>query len=158
MDNCVSVISSEQPMEIKPEPSTEETSAEVNMPLSVENLNKDTWEASSDCCTNPGEDLSRLSQDDKVVAGVVEVSMDSSLPGTNSRLQSAEDVFNTFLYWRPPLPDISQDLELLQFKTEKHKDSCSVPCNNCVASSEIKKVLESLQEHIDDPDVQGETL
>lgn len=158
MDNCVSVISSEQPMEIKPEPSTEETSAEVNMPLSVENLNKDTWEASSDCRTNPGEDLSRLSQDDKVVAGVVEVSMDSSLPGTNSRLQSAEDVFNTFLYWRPPLPDISQDLELLQFKTEKHKDSCSVPCNNCVASSEIKKVLESLQEHIDDPDVQGETL
>lgn len=158
MDNCVSVISLEQPMEIKPEPSTEETSAEVNMPLSVENLNKDTWEASSDCRTNPGEDLSRLSQDDKVVAGVVEVSMDSSLPGTNSRLQSAEDVFNTFLYWRPPLPDISQDLELLQFKTEKHKDSCSVPCNNCVASSEIKKVLESLQEHIDDPDVQGETL
>lgn len=158
MDNCVSVISSEQPMEIKPEPSTEETSAEVNMPLSVENLNKDTWEASSDCRTNPGEDLSRLSQDDKVVAGVVEVSTDSSFPGTNSRLQSAEDVFNTFLYWRPPLPDISQDLELLQFKTEKHKDSCSVPCNNCVASSEIKKVLESLQEHIDDPDVQGETL
>lgn len=158
MDNCVSVISSEQPMEIKPEPSTEETSAEVNMPFSVENLSKDTWEASSDCRTNPGEDLSRLSQDDKVVAGVVEVSMDSSLPGTNSRLQSAEDVFNTFLYWRPPLPDISQDLELLQFKTEKHKDSCSVPCNNCVASSEIKKVLESLQEHIDDPDVQGETL
>lgn len=158
MDNCVFVISSEQPMEIKPEPSTEETSAEVNMPLSVENLNKDTWEASSDCRTNPGEDLSRLSQDDKVVAGVVEVSMDSSLPGTNSRLQSAEDVFNTFLYWRPPLPDISQDLELLQFKTEKHKDSCSLPCNNCVASSEIKKVLESLQEHIDDPDVQGETL
>uniref|UniRef100_A0A8B9B7J5 Putative WW-binding domain-containing protein n=1 Tax=Anser brachyrhynchus TaxID=132585 RepID=A0A8B9B7J5_9AVES len=146
--------SSEQPMEIKSESSTEQTSAEVNTPLSVENLNKDTWEASSDCCTSPGEDLSRLSQDDKVVAGVVEVSKDSNFPGTNSRLQSAEDVFNTFLYWRPPLPDISQDLELLQFKTEKHKDSCSVPCNNCVASSEIKKVLESLQEHIDDPDVQ----
>ncbi|XP_050569949.1 serine/threonine-protein phosphatase 4 regulatory subunit 1-like isoform X4 [Cygnus atratus] len=148
--------SSEQPMEIKSESSTEETSAEVNTPLSVENLNKDTWEASSDCCTNPGEDLSRLSQDDKVVAGVVEVSKDSNFPGTNSRLRSAEDVFNTFLYWRPPLPDISQDLELLQFKTEKHKDNCSVPCNNCVASSEIKKVLESLQEHIDDPDVQAQ--
>ncbi|KAM6113159.1 serine/threonine-protein phosphatase 4 regulatory subunit 1-like isoform 3-T3 [Pterocles gutturalis] len=149
--------SSEQPMEIKPESSTEETSAEVNTKLSVENLNKDTLEESSDCCTNPGEDVSQLSQGDKVVAGVTEVTKDSSFPGINSRLQSAEDVFNTFLYWRPPLPDISQDLELLQFKTEKHKDSCSVPCNNCVASSEIKKVLESLQEHIDDPDVQDET-
>uniref|UniRef100_A0A8B9S279 Putative WW-binding domain-containing protein n=1 Tax=Accipiter nisus TaxID=211598 RepID=A0A8B9S279_9AVES len=124
--------------------------------LLVENLNKDTQAESSDCCTNPGEDVSQLSQGDKVAAGVLEVTKDSSFPGMNSRLQSAEDIFNTFLYWRPPLPDISQDLELLQFKTEKHKDSCSVPCNNCVASSEIKKVLESLQEHIDDPDVQAQ--
>ncbi|KAM6319332.1 serine/threonine-protein phosphatase 4 regulatory subunit 1-like isoform 3-T3 [Podargus strigoides] len=148
--------SSEQPMEIKPESSTEETSAEVNTKLSVESPNKDIREESSDCYTNPGEDVSRLSQGDRVAAGVIEVTKDSSFPGMNSRLQSAEDVFSTFLYWRPPLPDISQDLELLQFKTEKHKDSCSVPCNNCVASSEIKKVLESLQEHIDDPDVQAQ--
>ncbi|KFR10133.1 Serine/threonine-protein phosphatase 4 regulatory subunit 1, partial [Opisthocomus hoazin] len=148
--------SSEQPVEIKPVSSTEENPAEVNTKLAVENLNKDTQEESSDCCTSPGEDVSQLSQGDRVAAGVIEVTKDSSFPGTNSRLQSAEDVFNTFLYWRPPLPDISQDLELLQFKTEKHKDSCSVPCNSCVASSEIKKVLESLQEHIDDPDVQAQ--
>ncbi|XP_008946515.1 PREDICTED: serine/threonine-protein phosphatase 4 regulatory subunit 1 [Merops nubicus] len=148
--------SSEQPMDIKPESSTEETAAEVNTNLSAENLNKDTGEESSDCQTSPAEDVSHLSQDDKVAAGVMEVNKGSSVPGLNSRIQSAEDVFNTFLYWRPPLPDISQDLELLQFKTEKHKDSCAVPCNNCVASSEIKKVLESLQEHMDDPDVQAQ--
>ncbi|XP_042690363.1 serine/threonine-protein phosphatase 4 regulatory subunit 1-like isoform X2 [Centrocercus urophasianus] len=145
----------EQPMEIKSESSTEETSAEVNVPVSVENLSRDTWEASSDCCMSSGEDLSRLPQDDGVVAGV-EVAKDINFPAVTSRLQCSEDVFNTFLYWRPPLPDISQELELLQFKTEKHKDSCSGPCNNCVASSEIKKVLESLQEHIDDPDVQAQ--
>ncbi|XP_068768101.1 serine/threonine-protein phosphatase 4 regulatory subunit 1 isoform X1 [Struthio camelus] len=150
----VASSSSEQPMEIKPESSTEETSAE-NTVLSVKNLNKDTWEGSSGCCTNPGEDLTRLSQGSDVAAGVIEVMKDSNFSGTNSRLQSAEDVFNTFLYWRPPLPDISQDLELLQFKSEKHKD-CPVQCNNCVASNEIKKVLESLQEHIDDPDVQAQ--
>lgn len=146
----------EQPMEIKSESSTEETSAEVHVPLSVENLNRNMWEASSDCYMSSGEDLSRLSQDDGVGAGVAEVAKDINFPGITSRLQCSEDVFNTFLYWRPPLPDISQDLELLQFKTEKHKESCSVPCNNCVASSEIKKVLESLQEHIDDPDVQAQ--
>uniref|UniRef100_A0A663MXE9 Putative WW-binding domain-containing protein n=1 Tax=Athene cunicularia TaxID=194338 RepID=A0A663MXE9_ATHCN len=120
---------------------------------SMQDVNSNSCQPkSSDCCTSPGEDASQLSQGDRVAAGVIEVTKDSSFPGTSSRLQSAEDVFNTFLYWRPPLPDISQDLELLQFKTEKHKDNCSVPCNNCVASSEIKKVLESLQEHIDDPD------
>lgn len=144
-------------MEIKPESSTEETSAEVHTKLS-EDLNKDLQEESSDCCASPGEEVSRLCQGDKAAAGATEAAKESSFPGMSSRLPSAEDVFNTFLYWRPPLPDISQDLELLQFKAEKHNDACSVPCNNCVASSEIKKVLESLQEHIDDPDVQGETL
>nr|XP_060628031.1 serine/threonine-protein phosphatase 4 regulatory subunit 1-like isoform X1 [Anolis sagrei ordinatus] len=83
----------------------------------------------------------------------------NSYQGMNSGVQSADDVFNTFLYWRPPLPDISQDLELLQCKTEIHEGTCSmseVLCNNCVASSEIKKVLQSLQEHMDDPDVQAQ--
>ncbi|CAN8191452.1 unnamed protein product [Coccothraustes coccothraustes] len=143
--------SSEQPMEIKPESSTEETSAEVHTKLS-EDLNKNAWEESSDCCASPGEDVSGLCRGDKTAAGAAEGTKESSFPG----LPSAEDVFNTFLYWRPPLPDISQDLELLQFKAEKHNDTCSVPCNNCVASNEIKKVLESLQEHIDDPDVQAQ--
>ncbi|XP_026553230.1 serine/threonine-protein phosphatase 4 regulatory subunit 1-like isoform X1 [Pseudonaja textilis] len=76
----------------------------------------------------------------------------------SSRIQAGQDVFNTFLYWRPPLPDISQDIELLQGKKEIH-DSTSVSqalYNNCVASSEIKKVLQSLQEHMDDPDVQAQ--
>ncbi|XP_039575475.1 serine/threonine-protein phosphatase 4 regulatory subunit 1-like isoform X4 [Passer montanus] len=143
--------SSEQPMEIKPESPTEETSAEVHTKLS-EDLNKNSWEEGSDCCANPAEDVSALCQGDKTAEGKKE----SSFPGLSSVLPSAEDVFNTFLYWRPPLPDISQDLELLQFKAEKHNDACSVPCNNCVASSEIKKVLQSLQEHIDDPDVQAQ--
>ncbi|XP_032560972.1 serine/threonine-protein phosphatase 4 regulatory subunit 1-like isoform X3 [Chiroxiphia lanceolata] len=144
--------SSEQPMEIKPEAPTEEISAEVNTKLS-ENLNKDTREEGSDCCASPG-DVSCLSQGSRAGAGVPEVTKDSSIPGMPSR--SGEDVFNTFLYWRPPLPDITRELELFQLKTEKHNESCSGPCNNCVASSEIKKVLESLQEHIDDPDVQAQ--
>ncbi|XP_015687564.1 serine/threonine-protein phosphatase 4 regulatory subunit 1 [Protobothrops mucrosquamatus] len=76
----------------------------------------------------------------------------------SSRIQSGQDVFNTFLYWRPPLPDISQDIELLQGKTERHESTSisEVLYNNCVASSEIKKVLQSLQEHMDDPDVQAQ--
>lgn len=143
-------------MEIKPDSSTEETSAELHTKLSVD-LNKNPREESSDCCGSPG-DVSCLCQGDKTAAGASEATKGSSFPGLSSALPCAEDVFNTFLYWRPPLPDISQDLELLQFKADKHNDACSVPCNNCVASSEIKKVLESLQEHIDDPDVQGETV
>uniref|UniRef100_A0A8C5J3T1 Putative WW-binding domain-containing protein n=1 Tax=Junco hyemalis TaxID=40217 RepID=A0A8C5J3T1_JUNHY len=149
--------SAKQPMEIKPESSTEQTSAEVHTKLS-EDLNKNSLEQSSDCCASPGEDASALCQGDKAAAGGSGGTKESSVPGLGSALPPAQDVFNTFLYWRPPLPDISHDLELLQFKADKHNDGCSGPCNNCVASNEIKKVLESLQEHIDDPDVQGETV
>uniref|UniRef100_A0A8C0H0Z3 Putative WW-binding domain-containing protein n=1 Tax=Chelonoidis abingdonii TaxID=106734 RepID=A0A8C0H0Z3_CHEAB len=115
--------------------------------------------ASSSC---QPEALTRLSQNENTTACVIEGIKDchmSNCQGANSRFQSAEDIFNTFLYWRPPLPDISQDLELLQSKTEKREEGCSMSkaiCKNCVASSEIKKVLESLQEHMDDPDVQAQ--
>uniref|UniRef100_A0A8C3IIU7 Putative WW-binding domain-containing protein n=1 Tax=Chrysemys picta bellii TaxID=8478 RepID=A0A8C3IIU7_CHRPI len=152
----------EQPIEIKSESSTEGTSAEANPLIRVESPRTDLLKGSSNSCGGPGEALTRLSQNDNTTACVIEGIKDchvSNCQGVNSRFQSAEDIFNTFLYWRPPLPDISQDLELLQSKTEKHEEGCSVSkamCNNCVASSEIKKVLESLQEHMDDPDVQAQ--
>ncbi|KAM4691995.1 serine/threonine-protein phosphatase 4 regulatory subunit 1-like [Rhinophrynus dorsalis] len=71
----------------------------------------------------------------------------------------AHDVFNSFLYWRSPLPDISEELELLPI--EPHKDSNLGPkpsplCNTYMASSDIKMVIQSLQGHMDDPDVQAQ--
>uniref|UniRef100_A0A8C0H166 Putative WW-binding domain-containing protein n=1 Tax=Chelonoidis abingdonii TaxID=106734 RepID=A0A8C0H166_CHEAB len=88
--------------------------------------------------SSPGEALTRLSQNENTTACVIEGIKDchmSNCQGANSRFQSAEDIFNTFLYWRPPLPDISQDLELLQSKTEKREEGCSMSkaiCKNCV--------------------------
>uniref|UniRef100_A0A8B9LGG3 WW-binding domain-containing protein n=1 Tax=Astyanax mexicanus TaxID=7994 RepID=A0A8B9LGG3_ASTMX len=85
----------------------------------------------------------------------------SSQPGSNT----IDTIYNSFNYWRPLLPDISQDLELLHV-TEKEeeqeqevvKEEDIVPelCSRGPAtSSQIQKVLESLQPHLDDPDVQG---
>uniref|UniRef100_A0A668ABV2 Uncharacterized protein n=1 Tax=Myripristis murdjan TaxID=586833 RepID=A0A668ABV2_9TELE len=51
--------------------------------------------------------------------------------------EQADENFNSFHYWRPPLPDISGELEML---------SCQ----------EIQKVLDCLQPHMDDPDVQAQ--
>ncbi|XP_053560470.1 serine/threonine-protein phosphatase 4 regulatory subunit 1 [Bombina bombina] len=63
------------------------------------------------------------------------------------------DVFNSFNFWRSPLPDISEELELLH--VEKAKDSKpSSKCNQYLVSSDIKMVIQSLQGHMDDPDVQ----
>ncbi|XP_075702981.1 serine/threonine-protein phosphatase 4 regulatory subunit 1-like isoform X2 [Rhinoderma darwinii] len=70
------------------------------------------------------------------------------------------DVFDSFLYWRSPLPDISEELDLLPV-VESWKDcdpeSESNPiCKSYMASSDIEKVLQSLQGHLDDPDVQAQ--
>lgn len=145
-------------MENKSDSLTEEPS--ISCVLCSENSNSDTLGECSAICTNSGVDQNEKSQSDDFVPCVTKDIKDrrvNSYQGMNSSVHSAEDVFNTFLYWRRPLPDISQDLELLQC-TEMHGESCLVSealCNNCVASSEIKKVLQSLQEHMDDPDVQG---
>uniref|UniRef100_A0A8C0H628 Putative WW-binding domain-containing protein n=1 Tax=Chelonoidis abingdonii TaxID=106734 RepID=A0A8C0H628_CHEAB len=160
----MNIVSSslEQQIEIKSESSAEGTSAQANPLICVESPRTDLLKGSSNSCGSPGEALTRLSQNENTTACVIEGIKDchmSNCQGANSRFQSAEDIFNTFLYWRPPLPDISQDLELLQSKTEKREEGCSMSkaiCKNCVASSEIKKVLESLQEHMDDPDVQAQ--
>ncbi|XP_042836007.1 serine/threonine-protein phosphatase 4 regulatory subunit 1-like isoform X5 [Panthera tigris] len=82
-------------------------------------------------------------------------------PGSWTCPESPEDVFNNFLYWRTPLPDISKDLEeLLLSEAGPREKGCSRPeavQNSCVARSEIQKVLDSLQEHVmDDPDVQAQ--
>uniref|UniRef100_A0A6J0TXS2 Serine/threonine-protein phosphatase 4 regulatory subunit 1-like isoform X4 n=1 Tax=Pogona vitticeps TaxID=103695 RepID=A0A6J0TXS2_9SAUR len=152
--------SSEEPMENKLESLAEGPSA--NGTPNSEKSNPDAQEESSAVCVDFAADQTALSQSDNADLFMTEEIKDcqiSNYQGMNSRIQSAEDVFNTFLYWRPPLPDISEDLELLQCKTEVHKENCSVSevlCNNCVASSEIKKVLQSLQEHMDDPDVQAQ--
>ncbi|XP_049726020.1 serine/threonine-protein phosphatase 4 regulatory subunit 1-like isoform X3 [Elephas maximus indicus] len=81
-------------------------------------------------------------------------------PGSSACPGSPEDVFSNLLYWQTPLPDISKDLELLLGKAGQQEDICcgskTVP-SSCVPSSEIQKVLDSLQEDMmNDPDIQAQ--
>uniref|UniRef100_A0AAR2K6G8 Phosphatase 2A Regulatory Subunit A helical domain-containing protein n=1 Tax=Pygocentrus nattereri TaxID=42514 RepID=A0AAR2K6G8_PYGNA len=81
---------------------------------------------------------------------------------TTTQDQQTGDFFDSFHYWRPLLPDISQDLELLQGegkdevqRQEMVKEEETVPdldSEGPATSSQIQKVLECLQPHLDDPD------
>uniref|UniRef100_A0A8D3CBY7 WW-binding domain-containing protein n=1 Tax=Scophthalmus maximus TaxID=52904 RepID=A0A8D3CBY7_SCOMX len=70
----------------------------------------------------------------------------ASLPMTTNNTKNTKEKeqtdenFNSFNYWRSPLPDISGELEML----------------SCPTSEEIQKVLDCLQPHMDDPDVQAQ--
>ncbi|XP_027275628.1 serine/threonine-protein phosphatase 4 regulatory subunit 1 isoform X2 [Cricetulus griseus] len=71
-----------------------------------------------------------------------------------------EAMFSTYLYWRAPLPDISEDVEVLLSEARPLEENHSGPeasCDSCVARSEIQKVLQSLQGHLlQDPDIQAQ--
>ncbi|XP_067316453.1 serine/threonine-protein phosphatase 4 regulatory subunit 1 [Pseudorasbora parva] len=81
-------------------------------------------------------------------------------------------MFNSFNFWRPPLPDITQDLQLLQgekrdlaiekeetvreTEVEGKENMASLDAQGPATSSQIQKVLDCLQPHLDDPDVQAQ--
>ncbi|XP_067856797.1 serine/threonine-protein phosphatase 4 regulatory subunit 1-like isoform X1 [Heptranchias perlo] len=77
-------------------------------------------------------------------------------------LEHSGDMFNSFVYWRPPLPDINFDLELLQLVVKEDRrdqrvgSSSGTLSEGFTTSGELEKVLESLQAHLDDPDVQAQ--
>ncbi|KAG9474489.1 hypothetical protein GDO78_004673 [Eleutherodactylus coqui] len=81
-------------------------------------------------------------------------------PANSSTEGRPPDVFNSFIYWRSPLPDISEELDLLPVEESREDadvESESNPvCKSFMASSDIEKVLQSLQGHMDDPDVQAQ--
>uniref|UniRef100_UPI0037E73BDD serine/threonine-protein phosphatase 4 regulatory subunit 1 n=1 Tax=Semicossyphus pulcher TaxID=241346 RepID=UPI0037E73BDD len=105
------------------------------------------------------------------------VSNSNTNPKTANNARNTKDTeqtdenFNSFHYWRSPLPDISGELEMLSGQTsaevvekeekeeeEKHEGFCtdSMPIPGKATSDQIQKVLDCLQPHIDDPDVQAQ--
>lgn len=95
---------------------------------------------------------------------------------TNTKIPKETDQtdenFNSFHYWRSPLPDISGELDILNSQTseemtekeqtmseeEEAEEHChdSKTSHGKATSDQIQKVLDCLQPHIADPDVQGE--
>uniref|UniRef100_A0A674ALC8 Serine/threonine-protein phosphatase 4 regulatory subunit 1-like n=1 Tax=Salmo trutta TaxID=8032 RepID=A0A674ALC8_SALTR len=91
----------------------------------------------------------------------------NNLPPTNNKNKETAQTdqnFNSFLYWRPPLADISQELEMLKGqgpRTEGEKKEVVVEDRKMsslepATCTQIQKVLDCLQPHMDDPDVQAQ--
>uniref|UniRef100_A0A3P9HKU5 Protein phosphatase 4 regulatory subunit 1 n=1 Tax=Oryzias latipes TaxID=8090 RepID=A0A3P9HKU5_ORYLA len=92
-------------------------------------------------------------------------------PSITKGTEQTDENFNSFHYWRSPLPDISGELEMLNGQTsvevtekeEKEEEEAEELEENCpdsksshgkATSDQIQKVLDCLQPHIADPDVQ----
>ncbi|XP_056293377.1 serine/threonine-protein phosphatase 4 regulatory subunit 1 isoform X2 [Pseudoliparis swirei] len=102
------------------------------------------------------------------------LSNSNASPTTTNNARNTKDTehrdenFNSFNYWRSPLPDISGDLEMLNSdeseemmeQKERKEEELDFPDSKSspgkATSDQIQKVLDCLQPHIDDPDVQAQ--
>lgn len=106
------------------------------------------------------------------------VSNSNASPTTTNNAKNTKDMeqtdenFNSFNYWRSPLPDISGELEILnsqkseevmeqeEKKADEEEEEPDFPDSKSspgkATSDQIQKVLDCLQPHMDDPDVQAQ--
>uniref|UniRef100_A0A8C8M552 WW-binding domain-containing protein n=1 Tax=Oncorhynchus tshawytscha TaxID=74940 RepID=A0A8C8M552_ONCTS len=93
-------------------------------------------------------------------------------PTNNEETEQTDENFNSFHYWRPPLPDISEELEMLKDQVPLQNQTAGIKEGEKeemvvledgemaglkpVTSSQIQKVLDCLQPHMDDPDAQAQ--
>ncbi|XP_062954198.1 serine/threonine-protein phosphatase 4 regulatory subunit 1-like isoform X4 [Cynocephalus volans] len=165
-ESCVhtSSASSTKPVRIEPDLPMEGISTETSDFMHVSSSSTGLIENPMENSASAGAELTRLSPEASPFSKLLDINdlPINSHPGPDSCAcpGNSKDVFNNFLYWRTPLPDISRDLELFLSKAGLREEGCSRPetvPNSCVASSEIQKVLDSLQEHMmNDPDVQAQ--
>ncbi|KAG8438992.1 hypothetical protein GDO86_005251 [Hymenochirus boettgeri] len=111
-------------------------------------------------CTLPLESVVASNEFEQTFAGTQRHKM-TELPIANSTA-TEQELYNSFHYWRTPIPKLDIDLELLQSQAEtcssqnRHfqKASClSSPSITMASRKELEEVIENLEPHIDDPDV-----
>ncbi|XP_043922486.1 serine/threonine-protein phosphatase 4 regulatory subunit 1 isoform X1 [Protopterus annectens] len=73
-----------------------------------------------------------------------------------------QEQYNSFHYWRTPIPEINIDLELLQTDKEVRLPDLSeaaAPYPSSISTAtrkELEEMIENLEPHIDDPDVKAQ--
>lgn len=72
-----------------------------------------------------------------------------------------QELYNSFHYWRTPIPQIDLDLELLEEKCNSANEisvanSALQGSTPALDRKQLEELIENLEPHIDDPDVKGE--
>ncbi|XP_067887344.1 serine/threonine-protein phosphatase 4 regulatory subunit 1 isoform X2 [Heterodontus francisci] len=95
----------------------------------------------------------------------------NSIPSSQESGHSSEktafpdNMYNSFHYWRTPIPTIDLDLELELLQCSKKQESkdptqkeavSGCPSFSTATRKELEEMLENLEPHIDDPDVKAQ--
>lgn len=175
-------VSDPEDVHIRPENDSSDSSVD-NSSVKLENTMEDATETS---LKSPGEKtipmdsslLCTLSSESHQEAASSENGKNSAnssstvLPdvGADSQSQGSafldQELYDSFHFWRTPLPEIDLDIELEQASgkkcsPEKEEETCDITVpstqNITMASrKELQEMIENLEPHIDDPDVKAQ--
>ncbi|KAK3551063.1 hypothetical protein QTP70_011489 [Hemibagrus guttatus] len=72
-----------------------------------------------------------------------------------------QELYNSFHYWRTPIPQIDLDLELLEEKYNSDDEVSAASSSTQVSTSaldrkQLEELIENLEPHVDDPDVKAQ--
>lgn len=72
-----------------------------------------------------------------------------------------QELYNSFHYWRTPIPQIDLDLELLEKRYNTANEVSAASFSTQVSTpaldrKQLEELIENLEPHIDDPDVKGD--
>ncbi|XP_064512951.1 serine/threonine-protein phosphatase 4 regulatory subunit 1 isoform X8 [Pseudopipra pipra] len=120
-----------------------QTESSFHCTLSSESCGEmaDENEESSHCCT----------------AGLQEAGLNSQETSL-----SEQELYNSFHFWRTPLPEIDIDFELQQtsdIKLDREIQELTMPVSPSIPMAtrkELEEMIENLEPHIDDPDVKAQ--
>ncbi|KAM7176982.1 serine/threonine-protein phosphatase 4 regulatory subunit 1 isoform 2-T2 [Macrochelys suwanniensis] len=119
------------------------------------------------CCTLSSESCGEIADENKQSSSFCSIAtlQESGLRSQETSL-SEQELYNSFHFWRTPLPEIDIDLELQQTDQimpdpeirEGTKD-VTVPASSNITMAtrkELEEMIENLEPHIDDPDVKAQ--
>ncbi|XP_036445741.1 LOW QUALITY PROTEIN: serine/threonine-protein phosphatase 4 regulatory subunit 1 [Colossoma macropomum] len=116
--------------------------------------------------TPPTQATTEGDPQEKVSASAVDPSSEVNSPPVScpeaEKVEIPEqELYNSFHYWRTPIPQIDLDLELLEQQCNKSGEVSSNSPSSQVSTpalgrKQLEELIENLEPHIDDPDVKAQ--
>ncbi|XP_075777087.1 serine/threonine-protein phosphatase 4 regulatory subunit 1 isoform X2 [Pelodiscus sinensis] len=119
------------------------------------------------CCTLSSESYGEMAKENEQSSSFCSI---ATLQASRLRPQdtslSEQELYNSFHFWRTPLPEIDIDLELQQTdqimpnsEIQEGTKDVTVPSSSNITMAtrkELEEMIENLEPHIDDPDVKAQ--
>lgn len=112
-------------------------------------------------CTLPSESCGEMADENEQSSHCCTTDVQEAGLNSQETSLSEQELYNSFHFWRTPLPEIDIDFELQQvsdIKLDREIQELTMPVSPSIPMAtrkELEEMIENLEPHIDDPDVKG---